>query len=148
MYPSECRQRGLTYSGALKISVTVKVNGIELQELNVEAGTVPIMLRSKLCNLYGLNEEELVRKNEEHLERGGYFISRGSEKVIRLLIANRSNYPYAICRESFKKKGKFFTEYGILLRCVKGMHSIALNTLHYLSISSMTISLQVCELQF
>ena len=142
LYPSECRQRGLTYAGVMKVGVRIAVNGMEMQELNVEAGRVPIMLRSNLCHLAGLDEKNLIKKNEEPLERGGYFVCKGAEKVVRLLIANRSNYPYAINRESYKKKGKFFTEYGVMMRSVRGMHSVAMNTLHFLSISSMTITIQ------
>lgn len=40
------------------------------------------MLRSQRCNLYGKSEAELAKMNECPLDPGGYFITRGTEKVI------------------------------------------------------------------
>jgi DNA-directed RNA polymerase III subunit RPC2 len=40
------------------------------------------MLRSNRCHLYGKNEKELAQMNECPLDPGGYFITRGTEKVI------------------------------------------------------------------
>lgn len=39
------------------------------------------MVRSSKCNLEGLAPAELVRKNEEEYELGGYFVINGVEKV-------------------------------------------------------------------
>ena len=40
------------------------------------------MLRSSNCCLNGKNEEELAKMNECPLDPGGYFIVKGTEKVI------------------------------------------------------------------
>ena len=40
------------------------------------------MLKSNKCNLYGKNELETAKLNECPLDPGGYFITRGTEKVI------------------------------------------------------------------
>ena len=40
------------------------------------------MLRSNKCNLYNKTESELAKMNECPLDPGGYFITRGTEKVI------------------------------------------------------------------
>lgn len=53
------------------------------------------MVRSKFCNLHGLNEDELVKKKEDMHELGGYFIVNGNERLIRMLVMNKRNYPVA-----------------------------------------------------
>lgn len=45
-----------------------------------------------MCNLYKLNPKELVSQGEEQNDLGGYFIVRGNEKLLRLLIMPRRNY--------------------------------------------------------
>lgn len=49
---------------------------------NLVIGRLPIMLRSQKCNLYGKSEPEMAQLNECPLDPGGYFIVRGTEKVI------------------------------------------------------------------
>uniref|UniRef100_A0AC35G0Z6 DNA-directed RNA polymerase subunit beta n=1 Tax=Panagrolaimus sp. PS1159 TaxID=55785 RepID=A0AC35G0Z6_9BILA len=142
IFPAECRQRGLTYRAPLSVRLGVFMNGVKAYDLNFEAGEVPVMLKSNRCHLYGMEEKELIAHNEEPLEKGGYFICKGSEKIIRLLVCNRSNYPYAIIRNSYKGKGKFFTEYGIMMRSVREMHSAAISVLHYLDTSTFVMSIQ------
>jgi DNA-directed RNA polymerase I subunit RPA2 len=53
------------------------------------------MIRSNNCHLGGLNEEELVKKHEDMTEFGGYFIINGNERLIRLLVQTKRNYPIA-----------------------------------------------------
>lgn len=43
---------------------------------------------------------------------GGYFIVNGIEKVIRMLIMPRRNYPIAMSRPKWKSKGQGYTQYG------------------------------------
>ncbi|KAL2514714.1 nuclear RNA polymerase C2 [Forsythia ovata] len=49
---------------------------------DVIIGRMPIMLRSCCCVLYGKDEEELARCGECPLDPGGYFVIKGTEKVI------------------------------------------------------------------
>ncbi|KAL0397379.1 UNVERIFIED_CONTAM: DNA-directed RNA polymerase III subunit [Sesamum calycinum] len=49
---------------------------------DVIIGRMPIMLRSYCCILYGKDEEELARYGECPLDPGGYFVIKGTEKVI------------------------------------------------------------------
>jgi DNA-directed RNA polymerase I subunit RPA2 len=124
MFPAECRQRGLTYRlaliiwinklivfrGALTATVELRVNGNYYSAFQTVLGYIPIMLCSSRCHLRGKSEEEMVKAGEEKLERGGYFVCKGSEKVIRLLVGNKRNFPLALVRHSFREKGKMFTE--------------------------------------
>lgn len=48
----------------------------------VAIGRLPIMLRSARCTLAGATPAELVAARECPLDPGGYFIVRGTEKVI------------------------------------------------------------------
>ena len=48
----------------------------------VHIGRVPIMLRSNRCVLAGAADAELVKHHECPLDPGGYFVVRGTEKVI------------------------------------------------------------------
>jgi len=43
---------------------------------------LPIMLRSCKCVLYQKNEAEMAKMKECPLDPGGYFITRGTERVI------------------------------------------------------------------
>jgi DNA-directed RNA polymerase III subunit RPC2 len=43
---------------------------------------LPIMLRSCKCLLYEKNEVEMAKMRECPLDPGGYFITRGTERVI------------------------------------------------------------------
>ena len=92
---------------------------------------------------------------------GGYFIVNGIEKVIRMLIMQRRNYPIALSRPKWKTRGQGYTQYGeyirpekpppngsgadlfdrqpgfcrlqgISMRCVKEDHTAINMTLHYL----------------
>ncbi|KAK6107321.1 RNA polymerase Rpb2 domain 6 family protein [Brugia pahangi] len=142
LFPSECRQRGLTYRGPLKVSVEIRLNGVKMDFCEVIVGEVPIMLKSNRCHLRWLTREQLVAHGEEGTEKGGYFICKGTEKVIRLLVANRRNYPIGIVRRSFREKGPLFTQYGMMIRCVRGNYSAVMMTLHYLESGTIVIALQ------
>ncbi|CAI5439939.1 unnamed protein product [Caenorhabditis angaria] len=142
LMPAECRQRGLTYAGNLKVGIDVHVNGQRLDVIETILGRVPIMLRSAGCHLQDLSRKELLKAGEEPIEKGGYFIVNGSEKVIRLLIANRRNFPIALVRKSFKEKGRLFSEFGVMMRSVKENHTAVMMTLHYLDTGTMQLALQ------
>ena len=51
------------------------------------------MIRSQNCHLNGLSEEDLVRKREDMAELGGYFIINGNERLMRMLVMTKRNYP-------------------------------------------------------
>ncbi|KAL0178473.1 hypothetical protein M9458_027367, partial [Cirrhinus mrigala] len=91
--------------------VSWSINGIPKGIIKQSLGQVPIMVKSKLCNLYGLSPKELIEHHEEAEEMGGYFIVNGIEKVIRLLIMPRRNYPITVSRPKFKSRGQGYTQY-------------------------------------
>ena len=60
----------------------------------------------------------MVEKKEHENEWGAYFMVKGYEKLIRMLLMTRRNYPLSIKRGSWKDRGRHFSEHGIFIRCV------------------------------
>lgn len=79
-----------------------------------------------------------MRHKEESEELGGYYIVNGNEKLIRMLIVGKRNYPMAIVRGSFVKRGHSYTKYGIQIRSVRPDQTSQTNVLHYLSDGNVT----------
>lgn len=136
--PVECRERHVTYRGRFRGRLEYRINDGDWKESIREFGYLPIMLRSNRCHLEGLSPKELVNKREETEELGGYFIVNGIEKLIRMLIVNRRNFPMAIIRPSFENRGNTYTKYGIQLRSVRPDQTSQTNVLHYLSDGNVT----------
>jgi DNA-directed RNA polymerase I subunit RPA2 len=85
-----------------------------------------------MCHLQNNSPDLLVHRKEEAEELGGYFVVNGIEKLIRLLIVNRRNFPMAIERPSFTNRGPHYTKYGIITRSVRPDETSQTNVLHYL----------------
>ncbi|KAF8642935.1 hypothetical protein AX16_009323 [Volvariella volvacea WC 439] len=79
--PHECRLRDTTYSAPIVVTVRYP-RGKSLVERKVQIGRLPIMLRSNKCVLTCKSEAELARMAECPLDPGGYFVVKGTEKVI------------------------------------------------------------------
>ncbi|KAI9697098.1 MAG: DNA-directed RNA polymerase I subunit RPA2 [Bogoriella megaspora] len=131
--PAEARERYSSYKGKLRGRVEYRVNNGDWKSAIREFGQMPIMLRSNRCHLEGLSPQQLVHYKEESDEQGGYFIVNGNEKLIRMLIVQRRNYPMAIIRGSFQSRGPTYTKYGISIRCARPDQSSQSNFLNYLS---------------
>jgi DNA-directed RNA polymerase II subunit RPB2 len=88
MWPNIARLRGLTYGSTVECDVGVvfrdnlkgDISFTNISRVNI--GKIPIMVRSDLCVLNGLDSTRLTEVGEDPYEQGGYFIIRGSEKVI------------------------------------------------------------------
>ncbi|KAJ3742965.1 hypothetical protein DFH05DRAFT_1498772 [Lentinula detonsa] len=79
--PHECRLRDITYAAPIIVTVQY-TRGKKIVQRNVNIGRLPIMLRSNKCVLTGKDEKELARMIECPLDPGGYFVVKGTEKVI------------------------------------------------------------------
>ena len=139
MFPAECRMRSLTYQAPLYATLCRRIDDENPEKINICIGEIPVMVRSKNCNLSGLTEEQLIRKKEDMYEFGGYFIINGNERIVRMLIMNKRNYPVAFERGSFVNRGKFFTPYAVQMRCVRDDMFAQTITLHYLSDGNCTL---------
>jgi len=100
--PMECRLRKLTYMSPVRMDFQIERNGVPSQpEKGVQIGNMPIMVRSRRCNLNpnhlagdrvlhpNTSEEDrklvdalLRKRGEDPLDPGGYFIINGTERVL------------------------------------------------------------------
>jgi DNA-directed RNA polymerase subunit B len=81
--PSEARMRNLTYAAPLFLEIIPVFNGIEKNYYSeVFIGEIPVMVKSKLCYLDNMSEDELIEAGEDPADPGGYFIINGSERVL------------------------------------------------------------------
>ncbi|XP_024402196.1 DNA-directed RNA polymerase III subunit 2 [Physcomitrium patens] len=88
--PQQCRLRDMTYSAPISVDVeytrgkevVVRKGKDGKQEGSINIGRMPIMLRSSRCILAGKNEAQLAKVGECPLDPGGYFVVKGTEKVI------------------------------------------------------------------
>ena len=71
------------------------------------------MVKSQYCHLNNLSEKELIEKKEDGAEYGGYFIINGNERIVRMLIMTKRNYPVAFMRPTFINRGKLFSPYAV-----------------------------------
>ena len=133
LYPNECRERGSSYKASIQAVICRQIGEAEPERFSRKLGLLPIMVRSKKCNLRGMNSAELVHHNEENVECGGYFLCNGNERAIRLLIAPKRNHIMGICRSSFKNRGSDFTQFATTMRCARPdgtSQTVALHLLH------------------
>ncbi|KAJ3289897.1 hypothetical protein HK104_007149 [Borealophlyctis nickersoniae] len=139
LYPSECRERGISYKARLQARLHWRVNGGPPQVENKSLGMLPVMVRSVRCHLDGKSPAELVKCHEDADEFGGYFISNGIERLIRLLIVPRRNHPTALIRNAFQNRGPTYSVYGVSMRCVRPDQTSQTVTLHYCTDGAVTL---------
>ncbi len=91
--PYEARLRNLTYSAPVTLEITVK-KGDTVDSETVEVGKIPIMVKSKACNTYGMSDQELIDNYSDPLDPGGYFIINGNERVMVMAEDLAENQPF------------------------------------------------------
>ncbi|KAJ2900304.1 hypothetical protein IWW38_000563 [Coemansia aciculifera] len=139
LYPSECRQRGITYRGRMTGVLHYQLNDNPVVSEERLLGLLPIMVRSNRCALQGMGPAELIRHHEEAEEMGGYFVINGNERVIRLLVAQRRNHVLALFRPSYANRGPGFTGYATQMRCVRLDQTSQTLTMHYLTTGKLVL---------
>ncbi|MCX6748773.1 MAG: DNA-directed RNA polymerase subunit B'', partial [Candidatus Pacearchaeota archaeon] len=97
---TEARIRNLTYSAPVFLELSVKQEG-QVESHDVEIGRIPIMVKSKICNTYGLSKEEMIQHQIDPRDTGGYFLINGNERVMVLTEDLAANQPFIE-----KSKGK------------------------------------------
>ncbi len=81
--PQECRLRDLTYSAPIIVDISYRRGRDTVQKKNLKIGHMPIMLRCSACVLSQCkSESDFIKVGECPLDPGGYFIIKGTEKVI------------------------------------------------------------------
>ncbi|TGC11344.1 DNA-directed RNA polymerase subunit B'' [Methanolobus halotolerans] len=85
LYPNEARLRNLSYSAPLYLQMSVVEGEEEKEPQEAKIGQLPVMIKSNICNLQDLTDEEMVKYGEDPLDPGGYFIVNGTERVVMTL---------------------------------------------------------------
>ncbi|CAN0910483.1 DNA-directed RNA polymerase III subunit 2 [Linum grandiflorum] len=84
--PHSCRLSDRTYSAPLLVDIEYIYGSNDQKQKrekrDVVIAKMPIMLRSSCCSLYQKDEAELAKLGECPLDPGGYFVVKGTEKVI------------------------------------------------------------------
>lgn len=135
LYPFECRQAKLTYAGKFMVDAVFQYGdeGVCVRE-KINLGQLPIMLKSIRCHIREANDpKKLVLLKEESSEMGAYFILNGLERVIRLLILPKRNYPTSMVRNSFRERREGYTDKAVVIRCVREDQSAVSLKLYYLN---------------
>lgn len=99
--PSLARTNNLTYTAPMKVSAHIKaeayLHGSDIPKVRTEEvenfriASIPIMVRSKLCNTYGLTKTALRAHEEDPRDEGGYFVIGGSEWVVNNIESRKYN---------------------------------------------------------
>jgi len=82
--PNEALARNLTYSAPIYLTYTPVISGIEkkINTSEVFIGELPIMVKSDICYTKNMSREQLMSEGEDPDDPGGYFIIKGSERVL------------------------------------------------------------------
>ncbi|XP_058743797.1 DNA-directed RNA polymerase III subunit 2-like [Vicia villosa] len=84
--PQTCRLSDRTYAAPIVVDIEHTQGSPDNLRKEIKKGIMigkmPIMLRSSCCVLYNRDEAELARLGECPLDPGGYFVIKGTEKVI------------------------------------------------------------------
>lgn len=113
IYPIEARLRKISYSAPVYIEVSSHINGVQRETFRTQICSLPVMLKSKLCHLNGMNRDQLIEKGEDPDDPGGYFVINGTERVIvnvEDLAAN--NFLVEETTGPSRFTGKLFSEHG------------------------------------
>lgn len=84
MYPLTALNTNSDYVGELYANAYVRnQDGVVIGEpVPVLIGSLPVMIRSVLCNTAELSDHELIRKGFDPVDPGGYFVMNGLEKIV------------------------------------------------------------------
>ena len=114
--PIEARLRKITYAAPCFIEVSAHVNDVQRESFTTQIGSIPIMLKSRLCHLNGLDKQKLIEAGEDPEDPGGYFIINGTEKVLvsiedlaanNLLVERESVGVSDFTAKMFSERGSF-----------------------------------------
>ena len=111
IYPMEARLRKISYNAPLFLEISTYINDVQRENFVAEIGKIPVMMRSKYCNLSGLSREDLVKRGEDPSDPGGYFIINGTEKVV-VNVEDLAANNFIVEEDGKELVGKFFAARG------------------------------------
>ncbi len=82
--PHEALMRNLTYAAPMYLTYTPVISGVEKTINTGEAyiGDMPVMVKSDLCYTKNMSYEQLLSEGEDPDDPGGFFIIKGTERVL------------------------------------------------------------------
>jgi len=104
LMPGLARRHNLNYSAPIKVDATItakaflknspepRVRTEEVKDFRI--ASMPIMVRSRLCNTNDMTAEALKDCEEDPRDPGGYFILKGQEWVVSNLETRLYNHPH------------------------------------------------------
>lgn len=111
--PKECVDRDITYKANMYISyVLTNTFGANIVHSNEYFGSIPVMVKSKLCNLkpYERDRQALAKLKENVNDPGGYFIIKGKPKAISSQERTAYNIVYVFRNRKSNPKFELFSE--------------------------------------
>lgn len=113
--PNIARLRNLCYDVPIYVTINYKKISIdnniqtilEDKDESIKFCSIPLMLNSKYCCLYGKSTKERILMGECEYDQGGYFIVNGSEKVLIAQERLATNQVYIF----LNKSNNYFAEY-------------------------------------
>ena len=122
--PFECINRDITYKSDMLIDIEVtNPKGFRQRYVKIHLGSVPVMVKSELCNLYSIRNDKkrLAELKEDIYDSGGYFIIKGMPKIIACQERSAFNTCYTFKN---RKKTPKYTTYTEVRSCSPtGAHS-------------------------
>lgn len=112
-FPRMCKMRGISYVSQLYVSVDVTTPlGTHSHFPNVYIGDIPVLVKSKLCNLEKISGDiaQIARNKEDFNEMGGYFIIGGSEKAVSCREKTASNIIVVFANHKKKPYMEYYAE--------------------------------------
>jgi DNA-directed RNA polymerase II subunit RPB2 len=128
LLPNECRMLNYTYAADVYANITITYTyrdeaPVEQHLMHVKIATIPVMLRSVLCNL---NDVDPIQAGECEYDRGGYFIIDGKEKVVVAQERNATNYLFV---NKSNEPDKY--TYEAFIRCTAEENSVFPKTIYF-----------------
>jgi hypothetical protein len=113
LFPMTARKLDINYDANIYVDIKEVFTEYDKKEIKnhtrINIGKIPIMLRSSLCNLTGLSEDESIEKGECNKDPGGYFIVKGNERVIVAQMRGVYNQVFVL-RQKTESKYKWIAE--------------------------------------
>ena len=102
-FPNLARDRDLTYDAEITVDAKVTARAYNHKKIKVaekEAeikehpiARIPVMVRSKICNTYGMYHQQLINIKEDPYDSGAYFVIFGTLWIIKNMESVKFNWP-------------------------------------------------------
>lgn len=110
VYPNQCVDKSVTYESAIYADIElINPLGVSVIYKKYHFANTPVMVMSQFCNLTPIRSDtqELARLGEDIYEIGGYFVIKGSKRV--LATQERSNHNHVAVFTKPRKTPKYTT---------------------------------------